>query len=157
MNKIFRLLGFVPMMLLVLASCSPEDFSAPNGNIPEASDYEDNVEVTVDQETNYAYFNFKSSPGVSPVWIIDGTYNGNFSAQKYYRKAGTYTVECKVKNANGISDGSIVKTFTINKTVMNGFGGFDAASDKNLFKNATVTRAAGYYAPGWSQIADPAV
>ena len=35
-------------------------------------------------------------------------------------KKGSYTVECKVKNANGISDGSITKTFEIEKTIMNG-------------------------------------
>lgn len=158
MNKIFKLIGCAALGAITFVSCSPDDQSSPNGDIPEAAIYEDNVTVTVDQETNTAYFNFKSSAGVSPVWIIDGNYaGGDFTTKKYYRKAGTYTVECKVKNANGVSDGSIVKTFTINKTVMNGFGGFDAASDKNLFKNATVTQAAGYYAPGWSQIADPAV
>lgn len=35
-----------------------------------------------------------------------------------------------------------------------GFQGFDATSDCNLFKNCTFTNTF-YYAPGWSQIADP--
>lgn len=158
MNKIFKFIGCVALGTLTLASCSPEEYSSPNGNIPLASDYESNVTVTVDQETNYAYFNFESSPGVTPVWIIDGvSYNGDFSAKKYYRKAGDYTVQCKVKNANGISDGAIERTFTIDKTIMNGFGGFDAKSDKNLFKTATITQAECFYAPGWVRIADPPV
>lgn len=158
MKKIFSLISGVALMAFALVSCSPDDFTSPNGVLPNVSDYEDNFEVTVDQETNYAYFTFKSAPGISPVWIIDGkTWNGDFKAKKYYRKAGDYTVECKVKNANGISDGSVTKTFHVDKTKMNGFGGFDSESDKNLFKNATITQVAGFYAPGWSKIADPTV
>lgn len=156
MKKIFSLISGVALMAFALVSCSPDDFTSPNGVLPNVSDYEDNFEVTVDQETNYAYFTFKSAPGISPVWIIDGkTWNGDFKAKKYYRKAGDYTVECKVKNANGISDGSVTKTFHVDKTKMSGFGGFDAESDKNLFKHATFTQASGHYAPGWSKIADP--
>ena len=135
---------------LTLVACSPDSYDSPNLKaIPVASDYEENVTVTVDQETNYAYFNFRSAPGVTPVWIIDGTsYTGEFTAKKYYRKAGEYSVECKVKNANGISDGSIIRTFTIDKTKMNGFSGFDAESEDNLFKTATVTKANTFYAVG---------
>ena len=51
-----------------------------------------------------------------------------------YKRQGSYTVECKVKNANGISDGSITKTFEIEKTIMNGFGGFVEDSEFNMFK-----------------------
>lgn len=158
MNKIFKLIGCAALGVMALASCSPEDFTSPNGNLPVAANYEDNVTVTVDQETNYAYFNFKSAKGVTPVWVIDGNYaSGDFSAKKYYRKAGTYSVECWVKNANGLSKDSIAREFTIDKTIMNGFGGFDSKSDKNLFKTATVKKSSCYYAPGWSQIADPDV
>lgn len=158
MNNIFKFIGRVAFGVALLASCSPDDFTSPNGNVPLAADYEDNVTVTVDQETNYAIFHFDAAPGVTPVWFVDGRpINSNFTARRYYRKAGTYTVECRVKNANGMSDGSIVREFTVDKTVMIGFGGFDSESDKNLFKNATVTQAKGYYAPGWSQIADPYV
>lgn len=158
MNKIYKYVVGVFTGLLALASCSPDDFDGANGNVPNAADYEDNVVVYVDQETNNAYFEFKSAPGVTPVWIIDGTtYKTDFKASKYYRKAGDYTVECKIMNRNGISDGSIVKTFTVNKTVMVGFGGFDANSDKNLFKNTTLELLTGFYAPDWNQIADAQV
>lgn len=158
MKNIFKIIGCVAFGAAMMASCSPEDFDSPNGNVPLASDYEENVHVTVDQATNNAIFHFDAAPGVTPVWLVDGRpINSNFTAKRFYRKAGTYTVECKVKNANGMSDGSIVRDFTINKTIMTGFGGFDAQSDKNLFKNATVKQAAGFYAPGWSQIADPFV
>lgn len=158
MNKILKFIGCIALGTIALASCSPEDFDGPNGNVPLASDYEGNVSVWVDQETNYAYFSFKEAPGISPVWILDGVqYKGDFSTKKYYRKAGTYTVQCKVKNANGISAGAIEKSFTVDKTIATGFTGFDSESDKNLFKTATVTQAAGYYAPNWEQIADPTI
>lgn len=61
-----------------MTSCSPEDFTGANGNIPQASDYTDNFKVTVDQTTNYANFEFTSAPGVSPIWIIDGTYQASY-------------------------------------------------------------------------------
>lgn len=148
MNKICRYIGMALMGLLTLASCSPDDIDSPNGQIPNAADYADNVVVTVDQTTNYAYFNFKSAPGVSPVWIINGiSYDGNFTVRKYYRKAGDYTVECKVKNANGISDGTITKTFTIDKTIMNGFGGFDPTYEHNLYAGAAIHGYCNYYNP----------
>ena len=153
-----QIIHFSLFTVTLLTACSPESYDSPNGDIPVAADYENCVTVTVDQDTNYAYFHFDAMPGVTPVWIIDGSsYTADFTAKKYYRKAGDYSVACKVKNANGISDGTITRTFHVDKTVMNGFGGFDVNSDKNLFKTATVTQAPGYYAPGWNPIADPPV
>lgn len=140
---------------VAMTACSPEEFTGANGNIPQAVDYADNFKVTVDQTTNYANFEFISAPGVTPVWIIDGAYSSSYNLSKYYRKKGEYTVECKVKNANGISDGTITKTFVVEKTKMNGFGGFVEDSDYNLFKGVTFADPSYYYAPGWGQIADP--
>lgn len=54
-------------------------------------------------------------------------------------------------------NGQIAWHFTLtSKAQEKGFEGFDANSDFNLFKNATSTLGF-YYAPGWNQIADPAV
>lgn len=155
MKNIFKYIAGVLVAGFAMTSCSPEDFTGANGNIPQASDYTDNFKVTVDQTTNYANFEFTSAPGVSPIWIIDGAYQASYGFSKYYRKKGSYTVECKVKNANGISDGSITKTFEIEKTIMNGFGGFVEDSEFNMFKGVTFNVASFYYAPGWGQIADP--
>ncbi len=142
---------------LAMVACSPEEFSGADGNIPQASEYADNFRITVDPETNNANFEFISSPGVSPVWIIDGTsYSAAYKFSKYYRKKGTYTVQCKVKNANGISDGSVVKSFEVEKTQMTGFGGFVYDSEFNLWTKAIVNTPTFWYAPGWGQIADPA-
>jgi hypothetical protein len=139
-------------------ACSPDSFAEPNeAGIPSVSIYENDIDISVDQNTNYVTFTFNGS-GVIPVWVIDGsTYSTNFSFQKYYRKAGDYTIDFKVMNANGMSDGTITRTFHIDKTIMNGFGGFDYDSDYNLWKKATIGTLTYWYAPGWSQIADPSV
>ena len=154
MKSIFKYMAILAAGI-GLAACSPEEFEGASGNVPQASDYADNFTVTVDQSTNNATFEFISAPGVTPVWIIDGAYSTAYSFTRFYRKAGTYSVECKVRNADGISDGSITKEFIIEKTQMNGFGGFDPESDFNLFKGVTFGEPSFYYAPGWAQIANP--
>ncbi len=155
MKSIFKYMAILAAGI-GLAACSPEEFEGASGNVPQASDYADNFTVTVDQSTNNATFEFTSAPGVTPVWIIDGTtYSTEYSFTRFYRKAGTYSVECKVRNADGISDGSITKEFIIEKTQMNGFGGFDPESDFNLFKGVTFDEPSFYYAPGWTQVANP--
>ena len=150
MNNIFKFVGGVLLGALTLTACSPEDYSSPNGNnVPVAENYKDNVVINVSQDENTAYFTFKSSPGVTPVWIIDGTqYSADFTAKKYQRKAGDYTVDLKVKNANGISEDVVTFKYHIDKTRMNGFGGFDVDSPDNLFKKATIKNVPGYYATG---------
>lgn len=156
--------GYIGSLLLMAAmtfsvmGCSPDDFASLNeAGIPVASIYEDAVQISVNQETNIATFTFKEQPGVTPVWIIDGKkYSSLFSMTNYYRKAGDYSVQVKIANANGVSDGVITKTFHVDKTKMNGFGGFKYDSDFNLWKSATIDEPTFYYAPGWTQIANPA-
>ena len=146
---------------LALVACSPDEYSGadPNG-VPQVNDYADAFKVTVDQSTNQAHFTFDPSvQGITPVWIINGSrYSSSYSDSAYYRKAGDYTVECKVKNRNGISDGSIIQTFHVNKTKMNGFAGFVADSKYNMWRQEEASAHKPntfFYAPGWSQIADP--
>lgn len=165
MKSIFK---YVAMLVtgFGLAACSAEDFKGATGDIPVVTDYEENFVVTVDQATNNVTFEFESAPGITPVWIIDGTtYSTEYSFTRFYRKVGTYSVECKARNRDGVSDGSITKTFEIEQTQMAGFGGFDPESDFNLFKGFEwPSSPAGvgvdypaanpdfYYAPGWSEI-----
>lgn len=151
---------------LMLSACSAEEFSGANGELPTTADYADNFNITVDQETNTAKFTFASAAGITPVWVIDGTYSSDLELSKYYRKRGTYDVECYVKNRNGMSSDVIKKQFTIEKTKMNGFGGFVEDSEFNLFKGVTLPNNPGnnndpshnpafWYAPGWSQTTAP--
>lgn len=119
-------------------------------DVPQASDYADNVVITVDQETNTARFSF-TGKGVYPVWIIDGkSYSSNFEFTRYYRKAGDYSVDVKIGNGNGLSQGTITKTFNVEKTIMNGFPGFVYDSEFNLWTKATKQNPTFYYAPGWA-------
>lgn len=146
----------VTAIALGLNSCSADDFSSPNeSDIPLAANYEDAIKIEVDQNSNIVTFSFDAK-GVMPVWIIDGkNYSSNFTMKKYYRKAGDYTVDVKIANANGMSDGVVSKSFTINKTIMNGFGGYVYDSEFNIWNKAVVDKPVFWYAPGWSQIADP--
>jgi hypothetical protein len=105
---------------MTLPACAPDDFpSLSEAGIPVASDYENAVEILVDQSTNQVTFNLKAQK-IMPVWIIDGdkysTVNG---MKRVYAKAGEYTVEIKIANANGLSDGSIIKTFKIENSLLN--------------------------------------
>lgn len=160
MKKIYNYVGgmlLMATMALTQTACSPLDFASPDeAGIPLASDYESGVRVEVDQDTNNVYFYFDALPGVTPVWIIDGkNYSSSFSISKYYRKAGDYSIEIKIANANGVSDGTITKTFHINKTKMTGFGGYEYENPFNMWLTATVSTPTFWYAPGWNQIADP--
>ena len=150
MNKILKYTGIALLGMLAFSACSPDDYASPNGNnVPVAADYADNVIINVVQDENTAYFTFEAAPGVSPVWIIDGSqYSGDFTAKKYQRKAGDYKVELRVKNANGISNDALTFSYHIDKTRMNGFGGFDVDSPYNLFNGATMTLASTFYATG---------
>ena len=141
---------------VLMTSCSEDDYYNVDINgVPEVSSYADDVKITVDQETNTAYFEF-TGKGVYPVWIIDGkNYSSNMSFSRYYRKAGDYSVELKVGNGNGVSNGTLTKTFHIDKTKMSGFGGFVYESDFNLWTKADRHINSFYYAPGWSQLPDP--
>lgn len=160
MKNIYRYIRAALLMVTMtfcLISCSTEDFPSPNeAGIPLAANYEDAIQISVDQETNYVKFSFEGK-GVTPVWIVDGkTYSSSMSWEKYYRKAGDYTVDVRIANANGMSDGSITKTFHIDKTIMTGFGGFVYDSPYNIWKSATIAAPTFYYANSdWSARPNP--
>ena len=119
MNKIFKLLcaGLVICsMSAIYTSCSPDEFSGadPNG-IPTMNGVD--FQITVDQETNQMVANFTPAPGTYPIWILDGTTYSTLNEVGYKNdEAGTHTVELKLGNRNGISQGSIKKEYTFNET-----------------------------------------
>lgn len=150
-------LAAIALAALSVAACTEDKVLNVDVNaIPQVSDYADNFVVTVDQATNNATFTF-TGQGAYPVWIIDGkTYSTNHSVTKYYRKRGEYSVEAKIGNANGVSDGTLSLPFTIENTKMNGFGGFNFDYEHNLWLSAKKQINSFFYAPGWSQLPDPA-
>lgn len=155
MKKIYIILPL--LLLFVLGACSPEEYDRLDPNAtPQVSGLDDAIEITVDQETNTATFTL-NKPGYNPVWIFeDGKYSAENAFQKVFPKAGDYTVEMKVSNRNGMSDGSITKTFRIEKSLMTGFGGFVYDSPFNMWKTAAVDVPVFWYAtPDWQQIDDP--
>ena len=119
MNKIFKLFcaGLVICsMSAIYTSCSPDEFSGadPNG-IPTMNGVD--FQITVDQETNQMVANFTPAPGTYPIWILDGTTYSTLNEVGYKNdEAGTHTVELKLGNRNGISQGSIKKEYTFNET-----------------------------------------
>ena len=122
MNKLYKYLGAVLMMSAVtLTSCSPEDFAKLNeANIPLASEMADAVDIQVNQETNEVTFNLNSK-GYMPYWYFKGQKQTPYSTingfKRIYTVAGDYSVDVRIMNANGISDGMITKSFTINNTI----------------------------------------
>ena len=68
MKNIFKYMAGVLVAGFAMTSCSPEDFTGANGNIPQASDYTDNFKVTVDQTTNYA--NFELTALIKPHMVF---------------------------------------------------------------------------------------
>lgn len=162
MKNIYNYITVTFMLVTIAlsqAGCSPEDFKSPNeAGIPLAAEYEDAIEIDVDQETNTVTFSFDRTD-VIPFWTIHtatkAVYSSEVSFTQTFPKAGDYLVEVKILNANGQSDGAVTKTITINRSLINGFGGFVYDSSFNIWKSATISTPTFWYAPGWSQIADP--
>lgn len=159
MNLNIKAIAFALLMTggaMAISSCTEDAVYDIDVNaVPQAGDYADNVSISVDQSTNTATFSFEGD-GVYPVWCIDGkTYTTQHKFTKFYRKAGEYSVDVKIGNANGISKGTITKTFTVDKTQMSGFGGFVYDSAYNLWTKSKRSISSFWYAPGWNQIADP--
>lgn len=109
-------------------ACTPHYPELVPSAVPQASDLD--VNISVDQETNYVTFTV-NNPGVVPVWIfgdqlVDGKANKKYSypvngLKLRFRAAGEYSVEVKAYNRNGISEGSLLKTFTLENTYRDPF------------------------------------
>ena len=101
---------------LAMTACSPDEFSGadPNG-IPSVSGVDFNI--SIDQETNQMIATYTPQPGTYPVWILNGATYSTLQEVGYNNpEAGTYTIDMKIGNRNGFSQGTISKTFTFNET-----------------------------------------
>ena len=110
------------------AACTPVYPIPDASGLPQASNLD--VSILVDQETNYVTF-VMNNKGVVPVWIFGDQKIDGKTSKKYaytdnnvtlrFREEGEHTVEVKAYNANGLSQGSLVKTFTLNNTYRDPF------------------------------------
>lgn len=122
------------MSAALMAACSPDYITPDQAKLPQAADFD--VQVEVNQETNYVTFNMNNN-GIVPVWIVGATdpidnangskvtgknyaYTGNGLLLRF-RDEGKYTVEVKAYNAHGISVGSQMVEFTLNNTYRDPF------------------------------------
>lgn len=122
------------MSAALMAACSPDYITPDQAKLPQAADFD--VQVEVNQETNYVTFNMNNN-GIVPVWIVGATdpidnangskvtgknyaYTGNGLLLRF-RDEGKHTVEVKAYNAHGISVGSQMVKFTLNNTYRDPF------------------------------------
>ncbi len=124
MNNLFKIL-FASLLLFATYSCSEKDYGdASQNQVPSIDTYKNQISATVDQNTNLVTLKIDDN-SVMPVWIFeDGTTSNTNEYKMTVRLAGTYTIEAKVGNKHGISDGSVKLTYTINNTLV----------DKDLIK-----------------------
>ena len=120
-NKYNKVLAGVFTLLLPLTSylcvsCSPESFDGANPNgLPTVSGVDFNI--SVDQETNQMIATYTPQAGTYPIWILNGTQYSTLSEVGYQNpEAGTYNIELKLGNRNGISQAGLKKEFTFNET-----------------------------------------
>ena len=100
----------------LMTACSPESFDGadPNG-IPTVSGVDFNI--SVDQETNQMIATYTPQAGTYPVWILDGTTYSTLHEVGYKSsEAGTHTIDLKIGNRNGFSQGTVSKTYAFNET-----------------------------------------
>ena len=100
-------------------ACSPEKFDAPDQNgIPSISGVD--IQLTVDQTVNQATYTVAGlQKATYPIWLLDGkTYSTLTQGAYSNSKAGTHTLELRIGNKNGFSQGTVFKEFTFDNTII---------------------------------------
>ena len=114
-----KLLGaafFILHSSFFIFSCSPDSFDGADPNGRPTVDGVD-FQINVDQETNQMVATYSPKAGTYPVWILDGTAYSTLPEVGYKNdEAGTHTVELKLGNRNGFSQGGVKKSYTFNET-----------------------------------------
>ena len=115
---------------VMMTACSPDSFEGadPNG-IPSVSGVD--FQISVDQETNQMIATYTPAAGTYPIWILNGTTYSTLQEVGYNNpEAGTYSIEMKLGNRNGFSQGTISKSFTFNETKIDYSSYFRKICDK---------------------------
>ena len=129
MKKVFKYIAALAASVMAFG-CYPEVLTPDQSKLPEASALD--VVIEVDQATNYVTFSV-TNEGVVPMWIfgeVDKVEDGKVSKKYAYtvnglklrvRDAGEHQVEVKAYNANGISVGSKIVTYSLENTYRDPF------------------------------------
>lgn len=118
MNKkiIQIILAFV--LPLFMYACTENDYgNADETKIPSITEYKDAFKVSVNQDSNIVTLSF-SGTGARPVWMVDGVSHTDLTYKMVVAKAGTYSIEAKVSNKYGVSDGAVALSFVLNNTLV---------------------------------------
>src|SRR5574344_121884 len=115
MKKIFQYIfgmAFLLIGAIAMTGCTPDNVDDIDPTkVPNARN------INVDQETNQVTFTLNNKE-CNPIWqFADGKKSTVNGYSQIFAIAGEYKVEIKTYNRNGISDGSVVKTFKINNTI----------------------------------------
>lgn len=113
---------------MLVVGCTTDYPELSQGGLPSAENFD--VTIEVDQQSNYVTFTMNNKQMV-PMFIfgdqnVDGktnktyAYTGNGISLRF-RDAGTYNVEVKAYNYNGVSVGSKVYEFTLENTYRDPF------------------------------------
>ncbi|HEX3006778.1 MAG TPA: hypothetical protein VHO90_04085 [Bacteroidales bacterium] len=116
MKKIFNNILWLALSLLAYTACSPEGYDSVNvSGLPKIS--EASVSISVAKEKATFHLDNKD---LVPVWIFTNGDKVDRIAQNDYVRSyalpGDYSVEVKLYNKNGYSDGSVTKQFKIEST-----------------------------------------
>ena len=116
MKNLFKYSIGVLFAGLTMTACTPDEFEGANPNgIPTVSGID--YQISVDQETNQMVASYTPAAGTYPIWILNGTQYSTLQEVGYNNpEAGTYNVELRLGNRNGISQTGIKKEFTFNET-----------------------------------------
>lgn len=164
MKKIFKYIAVLAASVTAFG-CYPEVLEVDSSKLPQASDLK--PVVSVNQETNEVTLSIENTD-VTPVWIPgDVAINDQYNGDKVYKgtvtlvfnEKGEHVVELKAYNSYGLSQGSQRVEFKLDseKPFDKGLLWWNNTEETNLWLTANTNDRSYYYAPGWSQIADPAV
>ena len=124
MKTINKFIGFgaLATMVFAMGSCAQEDiFNPSQAGLPQASDYQ--IGISVDElnnvELNILDKNGNHAVGVYPIWYVNNSERPStaLTYRSLITTAGEYPVEMKVGNRNGVSEGSVNGTITIDRTI----------------------------------------
>ena len=130
MKNIIKYMAGALFAGLTMTACSPEKFDGPDqAGVPTSNGAD--FDISVDQSINQVTVSYNQK-GSYPIWSFDGgkTYSTQPTVSKIFALRGDYQVSMKIGNRNGISQGEVTKTFTMNQTQVD----FDSYKSKFVGK-----------------------